>query len=134
MNGKFNVRMDTVRAFFLQNQGTFFDFQKRAGEVSPPSPPSCAPASPFLHNFWKTETEIPAQHNPYHVLHQFLYHVLPIQPHAKSIGYSKPNAHISQSHLLSWYIHFIFRYYVTLYGSHTIIKKLNLQEPLLFKS
>ena len=28
--------MDTIRAFFPQNQGTFFDFQKRAGEASPP--------------------------------------------------------------------------------------------------
>ena len=27
----------------FQNQGTFFDFQKRAGEASAPSLPSCAP-------------------------------------------------------------------------------------------
>ena len=35
VNGKFNLRKDTIRAFFLQNQGTFFDFQKRAGEACP---------------------------------------------------------------------------------------------------
>ena len=35
MNSKFNLRMDTIRAFFSKNQGTFFDFQKRAGEASP---------------------------------------------------------------------------------------------------
>ena len=27
--------MDIVRAFFTQNQGSFFDFQTRAEEVSP---------------------------------------------------------------------------------------------------
>ena len=38
--------MDTIRTFFYQNQGTFFDFQKRAGEASPlpHPPPSCVPA------------------------------------------------------------------------------------------
>ena len=41
MDGIFNPKIDTIRAFFCQNQGTLFDFQKRAGEVSPPS---CAPA------------------------------------------------------------------------------------------
>ena len=30
----------TQSEHFLQNQGTFFDLQKRAGEASPPS---CAP-------------------------------------------------------------------------------------------
>ena len=36
--------MDTLRAFFVQNQGNFFDFQQRAGEASP-LPPSCAPGT-----------------------------------------------------------------------------------------
>ena len=30
---------------FFQNQGTFFDFQKRTGEAFLPSPPSCTPVS-----------------------------------------------------------------------------------------
>ena len=30
--------MDTIKAFFPQNQGTIFDFQKRAGEASPLRP------------------------------------------------------------------------------------------------
>ena len=30
--------MNTIRAFFIQNQGNFFDFKKRAGEASPPPP------------------------------------------------------------------------------------------------
>ena len=35
--------MDIVRAFFLQNQDTLFDFQKRVGEASPlPSHPLVA--------------------------------------------------------------------------------------------
>ena len=33
--------MDTIKAFFSQNQGTFVWFSKRAGEVPPPS---CVPA------------------------------------------------------------------------------------------
>ena len=36
LNGKFNLRMDTVRAFFSKSQGNFFYFQKRAGENFPP--------------------------------------------------------------------------------------------------
>ena len=39
--------MDTIKAFFSQNQGTFVWFSKRAGEVPPPPslpPPSCVPA------------------------------------------------------------------------------------------
>ena len=36
----FNLTMDTVRPFF-QNQGTFFDLQKKAGEAFPTSPHSC---------------------------------------------------------------------------------------------
>ena len=42
MNGKFNL-------IFFQNQGTFFDFQKRPEEASPLSPPSCAPGNFDLH-------------------------------------------------------------------------------------
>ena len=34
LNGEFNPEMDTIRAFFSQNQGTFYDFKKRAGEAS----------------------------------------------------------------------------------------------------
>ena len=30
--------MDTTRAFFFQNQGTFLDFQKTAGKAPPSSP------------------------------------------------------------------------------------------------
>ena len=41
LNRRFNPRMETIRAFF-QNQGTFFNFQKRALEPSSPSLPSCA--------------------------------------------------------------------------------------------
>ena len=41
LNWRFNPRMETIRAFF-QNQGTFFNFQKRALEASSPSPPSYA--------------------------------------------------------------------------------------------
>ena len=54
LNGKFNLRMDTIRAFFSQNQGTFFDFQKRAGEVSPAScKPECFPyVSCICDTFW----------------------------------------------------------------------------------
>ena len=33
MDGIFNPKIDTNRAFFCQNQGTLFDFQKRAGEA-----------------------------------------------------------------------------------------------------
>ena len=33
MNSKFNLKMDTTRAFFFQNQGTFLHFQKRVGEA-----------------------------------------------------------------------------------------------------
>ena len=39
LNGKFNPKMDTIRTFFLQNWGTFFDFQKGQGRP-PPTPPS----------------------------------------------------------------------------------------------
>ena len=31
---KINAKIDLFRAFFSQNQGTFFDFQKNAGEAS----------------------------------------------------------------------------------------------------
>ena len=39
--------MDKIKAIFFQNQGNFFDFQDRAGEVSPLPllPPSCASAT-----------------------------------------------------------------------------------------
>ena len=37
--------MDTIRAFFPQNQGTFFDFQKRARKPPPLLSPSCPPES-----------------------------------------------------------------------------------------
>ena len=44
LNGEFNPTMEIIRAFFFQNQGTFFDFQKRAGEVFQ-FDPSCAPVN-----------------------------------------------------------------------------------------
>ena len=40
---KFNPKIGKIRDFFLQNQDTIFDFQKRAGEAFPAPPPSCAP-------------------------------------------------------------------------------------------
>ena len=46
-DGIFNPKIDTIRAFFPQKQGTLFDFQKRAGEVSP-SPSSHASHAPAL--------------------------------------------------------------------------------------
>ena len=47
LDGIFNQKIDTIWAFFPQNQDTFFDFQKGAGEGSPlPSFLSCAPALP----------------------------------------------------------------------------------------
>ena len=39
LNGKFNPKIDTIRVVFSQNQATFFNFQKRAGEAPPPPPP-----------------------------------------------------------------------------------------------
>ena len=38
MNGRFNPRIGTIRAFFYKIRALFFDFQKRTGEVSSPSP------------------------------------------------------------------------------------------------
>ena len=43
---EWNIQKDgRNQGLFFQNQGTFYDFQKRAGEASPTFPPrSCAPA------------------------------------------------------------------------------------------
>ena len=38
LDGIFNQKIDTIRAFFPQNQDTFFDFQKGVGEASPALP------------------------------------------------------------------------------------------------
>ena len=43
LNGKFNSKMDTVRAFFTKSGHILPDFQNRAGEASPLPLPSCAP-------------------------------------------------------------------------------------------
>ena len=42
LNGKFIIRMDTIRTFFSKIRAHFFGFKKKTGEASP-SAPSCAP-------------------------------------------------------------------------------------------
>ena len=44
MNGKVNLRMDTIRAFFSKIRALFLIFKKEQARP-PPLPPSCAPAS-----------------------------------------------------------------------------------------
>ena len=61
-----------------------------------------------MHNVWKTETETPAQHNPYHVLHQFLYHVLPIQPPTKIIGHTIPQYMLMSVSLIHCHCRFLY--------------------------
>ena len=42
LNGKFNLRMDTIRAFFPKIRTTFLIFKKGQGRPPPPSLPCCA--------------------------------------------------------------------------------------------
>ena len=69
----------------------------------------CPSQTVILRHTTPTPT-LPLQHvhfsqlNLFHVLHWFLYHVLPIQSHTISIGYTKSHSERDRSNILSFFI------------------------------